>query len=133
MGKIELQQQFIELRAKGVSFTEISKTIAVSKPTLIKWSRQHNLEIKNQSALELEAFRLSLELDRRSRLTRLSAITKQLETAIANADLTKIPVSQAIALWLKCNELASNEDGPVVLEDAFDITNVSIAGERWNG
>jgi transposase len=40
--KIDQKEQFIELRAKGVSYDEIAKEIGVSKPTLIKWGRIGN-------------------------------------------------------------------------------------------
>ena len=37
---IEKQQKFIELRAEGLSFDEIAKRVNISKPTLIKWSKE---------------------------------------------------------------------------------------------
>ena len=41
-------QEFIKLRARGLSFDKISKQINVSKPTLIRWSRKFSAEIAAQ-------------------------------------------------------------------------------------
>ena len=41
MKKIELVNQFIELRALGHTFDEIVKKLGVSKVTLIRWNKKH--------------------------------------------------------------------------------------------
>lgn len=43
-----LQEEFIRLRALGLSYDKIAKTINVSKPTLLKWNQQHSADISNQ-------------------------------------------------------------------------------------
>lgn len=52
---IEERDTFVELRAKGLSFDKISSKIGISKPTLIKWSKDLNYEIRNRRAVEDEA------------------------------------------------------------------------------
>lgn len=39
------KQEFISLRAEGISFDEISDRINISKPTLIKWSKEFEEDI----------------------------------------------------------------------------------------
>ena len=51
--------RFIFLRSQGMSFNDITVQLGVSKPTLIKWSRQHQFEIQNLRATETEAERVS--------------------------------------------------------------------------
>ncbi len=34
-------QQFIELRARGISFAKIAQQLGVAKSTLVNWSREH--------------------------------------------------------------------------------------------
>ena len=41
------KQDFIHLRAQGLSFEKISVEIGVSKPTLIKWNQEFSEEIAN--------------------------------------------------------------------------------------
>ncbi len=43
----ETKNKFIELRAKGFSFAKISKELKTSKQTLVTWSKDLTLEIKN--------------------------------------------------------------------------------------
>ena len=38
-------ERFIELRSEGNTFDEIAEVLKVSKPTLIKWSREYKKEI----------------------------------------------------------------------------------------
>ena len=47
--------RFIFLRSQGWSFNRIQIELNVSKPTLIKWGRQHQFEIANLRATETEA------------------------------------------------------------------------------
>lgn len=60
--KTDKQQQFIELRAKGNSFDNIAKKLKVSKGTLISWSKNFDLEIKNQTSVEMDSLRDKLAL-----------------------------------------------------------------------
>ena len=58
MKKIELLNQFIELRALGYTFDEIVKKLGVSKVTLIRWNKKHYDEI---DATKKEMVRLTAE------------------------------------------------------------------------
>ena len=43
-----LQEEFIRLRALGVSYDKIARTISVSKPTLLKWAKECADEVVNE-------------------------------------------------------------------------------------
>jgi transposase len=47
------KEQFIQLRAQGVSYSNISKKIGKSKQTLIDWGKELEEEIRNLKAIEL--------------------------------------------------------------------------------
>ncbi len=47
------QKQFIVLRADGISFDKIAEKLKTSKPTLIKWNKDFEDDIKD---LQFEAF-----------------------------------------------------------------------------
>lgn len=53
---IEKQQKFIELRAEGLSFDEIAKKVNISKPTLIKWSKELKDKIDEVTQIIEEQF-----------------------------------------------------------------------------
>lgn len=46
MSKSETVEKFIELRALGYTFDEIVRELTVSKPTLIKWGKEYENQIK---------------------------------------------------------------------------------------
>ncbi|MHB1003933.1 MAG: hypothetical protein ACYC5A_02630 [Thermoleophilia bacterium] len=52
---IKTKERFVELRAQGLSFAKIAEELEVSKPTLIKWSRELQEDIANLRAIEREA------------------------------------------------------------------------------
>jgi transposase len=99
--KPDKHAHFIELRAQGLSYQKISKQLNVSKPTLIKWSREHCTEIKNAKAVENERIREDYLLGRQHRTrvlgTQLNRITKE----ILKRDLTEVPTWRLFELQRK--------------------------------
>ena len=55
MKEQEIVQQFIELRAQGLSFGKIAARLGVAKSTLINWSceYQHLIQMKNLGRSEI--------------------------------------------------------------------------------
>jgi uncharacterized protein YjcR len=51
----ETINRFILMRSQGWSYNRIAEQLNVSKPTLIKWSREHEFEINNLRTMETEA------------------------------------------------------------------------------
>ena len=43
-------EEFIKLRAEGYSFDNIAEKLKISKPTLIKWSKEYEFEINELDA-----------------------------------------------------------------------------------
>lgn len=126
--------RFIQLRACGWSYSKIAVELKVSKPTLIKWGRQHTLEINNQRLLEEEAIREKLGFDRLSRLRQFAMILDKVEKTLEAADFNQIPTAKALEIWLKCNEQISATSNPVVLEDEADLFDPVVGSlRRWTG
>lgn len=46
MKDIDTIEQFISLRAMGLTYKEITEKISVSRPTLVKWNKEYDYEIK---------------------------------------------------------------------------------------
>lgn len=72
----EQQAQFIELRAKGLSFQSIAEKMDVSKPVLLGWAKDFDSNIKEQRAIELQAL---LEQYSASKMARLENFAKLLQ------------------------------------------------------
>ncbi|MBK7630200.1 MAG: hypothetical protein IPJ23_05795 [Ignavibacteriales bacterium] len=75
---IEKQQKFIELRAEGLSFDEIAKKVNISKPTLIKWSKELKDKIDEVTQIIEEQF---LAEQRIKNIARAQKISEELDRA----------------------------------------------------
>jgi hypothetical protein len=80
---VEDQAQFIELRAKGLSFQSISERIGISKPVLFDWAKDFDAKIKEQRAWELQTL---LEKYNASKMARLENFAKLLQAIQAELD-----------------------------------------------
>ena len=77
--KAAAKEKFVELRAHGMSFAQISTQIGVSKTTLIKWNREMVQAIASlHSSYQAEL----MEKYRKMRLARLSIFAKSLDSAL---------------------------------------------------
>ena len=99
----ETINRFIVLRSQGWSFNRIATELQLSKPTLIKWSRQHQFAIANLRATETEALAERVFRQRHERWEVLGRQLKRLEDEIEKRDLDEIPASRlhAIAAGLR--------------------------------
>ena len=82
MKDIETQKQFIELRSKGISFDSISKTINISKPTLLKWSKMFEDDINDMERIQIQEMKENMLIAKKHRLEMLSNIIKEINTEI---------------------------------------------------
>jgi orotate phosphoribosyltransferase-like protein len=84
------KEQFVELRADGMSFDSISKQLSISKPTLIKLNSELDKEISNAEYLKIEAL---VEMHKLSKNAKIVSFLKQLEkinAEIEKRDLSKV-------------------------------------------
>ena len=96
-----VKEKFVELRARGWSFARIAKELKVSKQTLINWSRDLALEIKNQRAIEHEALLEQYALTREGRIQFLGDLVKKLREEMALRNLTAVPTERLVDMALK--------------------------------
>lgn len=87
---IETQEKFIELRAKGMSFSKISDELGVSKTILITWAREMQAEILNRRAFEIEFLHDKYLIGKEKELERMSALLEKVESAIDKFDLSQM-------------------------------------------
>ncbi|MCU0784681.1 MAG: hypothetical protein MUF81_11690 [Verrucomicrobia bacterium] len=105
--------RFIFLRAQGWSFNRIAVEINVSKPTLIKWSRQHQFDIANLRATETEGLAERVFRQRHERWEVLARQLKRLEEEIEKRDLEEIPASRLHAIAAALRAEINRETGHV--------------------
>lgn len=73
MKSSETKQQFVELRASGITYQKIAEELQVSKQTLINWSRELNDDLENYMAIERDHVLRQFLLVKDSRQTTLGS------------------------------------------------------------
>ncbi len=96
--QLKTKQQFIELRADGVSFDKISKKLKVSKSTLITWAKEYELEIENFRAISYESFQEQYEIGQKHRLKMWSEQLDAVRAELKKRGLSDMPTSKLIDL-----------------------------------
>ena len=72
-------EQFIALRAQGLSYEKISQQIGVSKPVLIEWESKYRAQVEQAKSLELQE---TLEKYHLMRVMRVEAFSSLLSSAL---------------------------------------------------
>ena len=116
--KNDIKDEFIMLRAKGNSYDTIAKKLKVSKNTLISWSKDLKMEIKNYQNFEAD---MTLEKYKMSKNSQLVSLDEQLEKVreeINKRDLTDIPTPKLIDIEMKILEsINGNEKSHITLSN----------------
>lgn len=94
-------EKFIQLKVQGTSLAEISKTLNVSKPTLISWSRTYIIEIENLKSLEVEHIRKKFSFSREKNLEKLLQISTKIDVELLERDFNSIPTDKLLKLSLE--------------------------------
>lgn len=117
----------MELRARGQSYDRISEQIQVSKPTLIKWSRQFETQIAALQDGELEVMLERFKLTRIARLERFARILDQMESQLDERDLTEVQTDRLLRIYLRALELVRLEVDPQEISLSYEES----ALDRW--
>jgi hypothetical protein len=91
-------QQFIEQRARGVSYARIQAQLNVSKPTLIAWSRKHQFQIQNLRAIEMESLAEQYLATVQDRVQTLGRRLGRVEEELGKRDIAGLTTPQLYAL-----------------------------------
>ena len=94
----ETIERFKFLRSQGWSFNRIAVELHVSKPTLIKWGRQHQFEIANLRATETEGLIEKFFKPQHERLQHLSKLMQRIELELEQRKLDTVPTARLLSL-----------------------------------
>lgn len=109
MKNIDDKQRFIELRANGKSFDAISKEINVSKPILIGWQKEFDLEISTLLFTNLQDLISQIADSKQERIKALFERLKKLNQEIDNRDLSTLSVKELAILQEKTERQIGKE------------------------
>lgn len=132
MKDLAVKERFVEFRAKGWSFSRISKELAISKATLIAWSKELALEVRNRRELEREALLEQVSLTHEARIQFIGELVTKLRQELLARNLTNVPSERLFEMTLKALEewqrvspelrLGIEEDLTVSLSKSLDRT-----------
>ncbi|MEC2057986.1 hypothetical protein I6J18_13595 [Peribacillus psychrosaccharolyticus] len=104
------RQQFIEMRAKGISFDRIAKELKTAKSTLIEWSKTYLIEIENLKAIELEALQQQFFVTKEARIELLGKQMERIKEELENRDFSHVPTDKLLDCYSKAlNQLKQEE------------------------
>jgi len=126
--KMDQKEKFIELRAKEVPYEQITKELSVSKPTLIKWGKELEVEVSNRRALELEMLQEKYYVSKRKRIEfygeHLNLLNKELE----KRDLSELSTEKIIELQMKTISNLKQEEIQIRLKERKSLEDSLMEG-----
>ena len=137
MKTTEQKEKFVELRAKNWSFKKIAKQLGISKPTLIKWSKELNQKIANMKAIELEAIQEKYYMQKKQKIEiygqQLEKIKEELEARLENNELKDVKTEQLFKLFFEYMDRLEFERVPVefIAERSFEEMELDNFTERF--
>src|SRR5437867_3735551 len=96
----ETKNQFIELRAQGLTLARIASQLGVSKRTLVDWSRQCQSEIRSLHAVELEALHEKLLGSHEAELSRMVNHLNIIHRELAKRNFMTVSTEKLLQLSL---------------------------------
>jgi transposase len=101
VGREQKKSQFVQLRAKGLSYAKIAKELKVSKSTLSNWCQELQAEIAQAKAMELEALQEEYYLLKEGRIKLLGGQLKAIQEEMVTRDLSKVNTDKLLELQLR--------------------------------
>lgn len=120
--KMDQKEQFIEMRAKEMPYEQIAQELGVSKPTLIKWGRELEVEVSNRRALEMESLQEKYYVSKKKRVEFFGEQLSRLYVELEKRDLTDIPTEKIFELTMKTMASLKQEETSIRLKEkqSFD-------------
>lgn len=133
MGKTDLKERFIELRAAGLSYSDIAAELDVSKPTLIAWGKELLKEVANARTLRLDEL---FEKYAVAKAKRIEVFGKRLEAILTELDsrpLNDVPTATLLKLVLEYGDHLKGEAFSLALqgEPKLDFPDFATP-ETWH-
>ena len=104
MKTAEKKEQFIILRAEGLSYGKIAAQLEISKSTCSKWEKDFSGAIQTAKEDRLNDLYTLYRLGKENHIKKLGETLERIDTALAQKDLTEIPADKLLKLKLEYEE-----------------------------
>lgn len=108
----ETKKQFIQLRAEGLSFEEISKRLDISKSTCSNWNVQFRIEILERQKDTYDELYRQYGMVKQAKIRSLGKILRKIDTAMDEIDFSEMTPSQLLDARLKYQQALQKEYSP---------------------
>lgn len=95
-----LKEEFIRLRALGVSYDKIAQTIHISKPTLLKWAQECTDQIANELYLNVDSLLDQYRVIKTSRIEAFACCLKKAMEELSKRDFSSLPTKELLSVAL---------------------------------
>lgn len=109
LGREQLREQVIELRAQGLSIRKIAGRVHRSRSTIGRWVALWDEEIARRRAIELEALYEQAAMTKEARVKRLSSQIKGIEKELRARGLEDVSTERLLKLLLEYHEALGAE------------------------
>lgn len=125
------EQQFIAMRADGITYDTISKELGVAKATLIKWNKQYSNEINNLNYVALQALIDEISKSKKERVEILINRINEINEALSKIDYATLSVKDLIQLLEHTNGQLEKETKKVSFHtnEFVPLVNYEISNE----
>lgn len=131
MENIETKNRFVELRAKGNSFSSIAETLGVSKQTLINWSKELKVEVSNLRVMEYDALLNQYKLSKEKKLECFGEMLQKIWVEMQNRDLTELSTDKLFTLYVKLNDSFEKDRYKVAFEGDEEMWTIKPEVITW--
>jgi DNA-binding XRE family transcriptional regulator len=132
METMDKKQQFIELRAQGLSYDKIAQKLEVSKQTLINWSKDFELMIRNLKAIALETLQEEFCATKEKRIRIIGETLKAMKEEFSKRDLAKLPTEKLLDFLIKYIQVLKDEAAEITFrQETTAIENILNQTKEW--
>jgi transposase len=101
MKDTETKLTCFKLRAQGKSLATIADTVSVRRQTVTNWLREHEEEVENLKAIELDALREACWMTTQARIECLRARLEHITAELDKRDFSDVPTAKLVELEMK--------------------------------
>ena len=98
MKDLQNKENFIQLRAQGLSFDKISAEMGISKPTLIKWNQEFSKEVANLVYFNSEKLIEQYKLLKIQKIEALASTLSRILEEISKRNFENVGIKDLISI-----------------------------------
>lgn len=129
LGRQEKRALFVQLRAKGHSYSAIASRLAIGKSTLANWSKEMEAEIASLKAIELEALYEEAYLLKEGRIRLLAGWMDSLRAELDKRSLEDVATDKLMEILLRVYGELKAEYREVAPLSGQEISR--LQGQSW--